>query len=211
MVEYSGSKGTCAVSNTYRSLTFIVQINECVGFNAVNINRFLYDLRSIQRVLMPSNFAGVIICDLFENSATCFVITEGNILVFAVIVRSKLTTFPSKLFGTANRRRIACGIIGDGTVSGDVCKQILPGAITISIAYRTLNRSECPGCKRICLSRQDIPGIIISIYIRFAEDLVIFAGELSQVIILILILNDTACVSNLRNITVGIVGVIVCR
>jgi len=70
IIEYSGSKGTCAVSNTYRSLTFIVQINEGVGFNAVNINRFLYDLRTIKGIFVTSNLTGIIIGDLFKDSAT---------------------------------------------------------------------------------------------------------------------------------------------
>ena len=95
-----------AVSESYRSLTFIVQINEGVGFNAVNINRFLYDLRTIKGIFVTSNLTGIIIGDLFKDSATSIVVTEGYVLVFAVIIRSKLTTFPSKLFDTADRGRM---------------------------------------------------------------------------------------------------------
>ena len=173
-----------AVSEPYRSLRLIIQIDKCIRFDTVNTNGFFYNLASVKCVFVTDCLARVTIDNFFEDSVTLIIVSESNSSVLAVKVRFKLTTFPCEDFVAADGRGIADRIIDNGAIAGYIGQQIFPRTVAVSIVDCALNGSKRPCRESVCFSRQNIAGIIISIHIRFAKDLVVFTSELSQIIIL---------------------------
>ena len=141
--------------------------------------------------------------DRLTGTDTVGVVGEGQI-IGAVGGRCKLSAFrPCEGIAVVVIQRVADGVIRDSCtlVRG---QQIAPVGVAVGIIIGAVQRGGNRGCstgssESICLSVLDVTGVIVVKDIRSAGRPVILADELSEVIIPILVLDDTRSVGDSKD------------
>ena len=143
---------------------------------------------------------------LIRTDSICIIaICSGD--VFTVICGNKLSALPTESIITKDTR-ISDSVIGYQlpVVS---CQQIAPIGIAVGIIYSFKNSSESSRCERITLLRRDITGIIVRVRIAITQRSVILSCELTEIVVRVLILNNSTGILNLRYVSIRVVSIII--
>ena len=151
--------------------------------------------------------------DCLTCTDTVGVVGEGQ-GVGAVSGGCKLSAFlPCEGIAVVVIQRVADGIIGDSRALIR-SQQIAPVGVAVGIiigaVQRSGNRCSSAGSSEsVGLSVLDVTGVIVVKEISSAGRSVILADELSEVVVPILVLNDTRSVGDLGEVAVFVVGVLI--